>query len=1681
MKKFTTRNILLVTLILFFISSLVQNVNAQYSNNWINFNNSYYKFKIAKEGIYRITQAQLAANNMGAVAGSQFALYRDGQQLPIYVSTNGTLGANDYIEFYGTKANGIIDTAVYPFAYYQPDIETNIISDTAYYFLTYDGTVHPRYSLINNSIPPVPPAPAAYCWATAYPNTNKRTSWAPGVSYYSNGGFYSSDFDLGEGYAYFYSSNGSLNINTPQLYSSGPNASVTFSVGGANFPNPSNPGIANIFRSYINGNSFFDSTVYAAYRIVAKTININNGFLNATNNLNISDAAGSFFCYAGKIRYPRAYDFSGNFSSQAAFQIPASDRYLEISGFSTGGQAPRLYDRTNSKIYVGTETGGVVRFYLDVSSAMRDVYLTNISSVSGNISLKNIQFRNYNLTANQGDYIILSHKDYINASPGYVNRYMDYRNSLAGGSFKSVVVDVTELYDQFAYGYEQHPMSIRNFVNFANNTWTVKPEYLFIIGRGFDYTISNPSGVPTWGSPGSDNLLSSFNNNQTPVLATGRLSAWNNQEIGNYLDKVKAYETAIAIDPSGIPKVEHEFWKKRGLHIAGSTDLALQQNELLPALYACENIIEDTLAGAVVTTIKKTSTDPVQTVNNPIIDSLINSGINFMSFYGHGSTAGFDYNLNSPDVYNSNPRFPVFGAYACEVAHIFSNSSIKTISEQYIASINGGAIVMMAGDNTGFTGTLPIYMKGLYAHMAYKSYGKRYGMQYRDNIANLQATTNDVYMDIHTQCQLYQGDPGLLTYNPSKIDFAVEESGISTLPPNVTTSLNSFDLKVILYSLGKSTKDSVWVRIKHIEPGGNNVTFQDSVKIGNLLSSDTVVFRIPLDATGDIGLNSYIIKIDAQDRFDEISEENNQVNFQLYIYSESIIPVFPKEFSIVHQQGVTLKASTLNAFAPLRNYRLEIDTTENFNSSLKQSTTIPSIGGVIKWKPNIIYKDSVVYYWRSAPDSLVSGSYNWNNSSFIYLANGSDGWNQSHYFQYLKDQPYDGQTLLPATRTFKYNQLINTLKVSNKFISPALNDYQNMAQSLNDVIFSSWGCGYSGSVQIAVIDSVSGKLWTNTFSGGAGLYGSMSCGGGNPPAPRNIFEYPTNSAASRESARQFINSIPNGNYVMIKNLIYGASSGPGLWDEQTADKWQLDGPPGTTLYDAIKDLGFNKIDSFTFRRVFAFFRKKGDSNFPVIQLISQGDTDKIEFIQQFKSWTDSGSVTSKIVGPAKDWQSLKWKTSATDGHPELDSSFVDIIGLDTVNNQTLLYRGAARDTSLAFINASVYPNLKLIWRNRDSVARSTPYLNYWRVLYSPVPEAALNAAAHYVHNDTTGEGQKSKFQIAIENLTPYPMDSMLVRFKLIDAAGVKHDLDTARRYKPLLGNDTLIVNLDFDISNYHKSNFLLVEANPDNDQPEQYHPNNLGYLNQYVIADEQNPLLDVTFDGIHILDKDLVSAKPFIRVLLRDENKFLPLNDSSLLKVQLMYPDQSTPVDVPVDGNICKFIPATIVNGTKNEARIEFKPSLLQDGVYQLIVSGKDRIGNLAGNTSLTYKINFTVENTPSITNVLNYPNPFSTATQFVFTLTGSEVPSQFKIQVISVTGKIVREIKKAELGNLHVGRNITDYRWDGKDEFGQMLGNGVYLYRVITSIRGEDVEHRANTTVDKFFKNGYGKLYIMR
>ena len=91
-------------------------------------------------------------------------------------------------------------------------------------------------------------------------------------------------------------------------------------------------------------------------------------------------------------------------------------------------------------------------------------------------------------------------------------------------------------------------MSIRNFVNYGIDSFSVKPKLLFLVGKGQPYTVKNSTRfndimVPTYGDYPSDYLLTARSGaDPRPQLGIGRFSCLKGDEIGIYLEKVKEEE-----------------------------------------------------------------------------------------------------------------------------------------------------------------------------------------------------------------------------------------------------------------------------------------------------------------------------------------------------------------------------------------------------------------------------------------------------------------------------------------------------------------------------------------------------------------------------------------------------------------------------------------------------------------------------------------------------------------------------------------------------------------------------------------------------------------------------------------------------------------------------------------------------------------------------------------------------------------------------------------------------------------------------------------------------------------------------------------------------------------------------------------------------------------------------------
>ncbi len=1723
------RNLLIISCIIFLS---ISRLHAQlYGNEWLTYGVQYYKIQVPTDGIYRVPFSTLNAEipNLSSINPASLVLFHNGKQVPIFVSTSGsTFSSTDFIEFYGKHNIGDVDSSLYANDSLQPHMFYSLFTDTSIYYLASVNNGSPDFYVAKTNDLTNPPAAESYFM---FPSRQIYTGQnIQGMQYYAGTDqAFKSTFDYGEGYGdvnFFgnFSNSGqtnnqvtnqSFNIPTPAINTSGPPA--TFK---CVFENYSPEIFGHTVNIQVNGlNPIVESSPGAPYSFQLNRINLSIPISqlpsgSSTISYSAQDQATSSqqnVVFMNEIDYPRNFDFGGANSFFFTINSNGSKQLLQIINFNSNGLQPMLFDITDNIVIQSTQAPGSspLQFVLPASSATsRDLCLisNDPSSFTTVTSMTPIVFKNYsNLNAN---YLMIYNTRLD--SVGDVTNYKNYRDNNGTpyiGKYFTAMVDIDQLYDQFAYGVRKSPLSIRNFIQYClhrYNTggWTQKPQYVFLVGKAREYPDLRNGGaasaqclVPCFGMPGSDNLLAATRGSDTGTVSIGRLAAQNTQQVRDYLAKMEAYEsyqdttstssgssTGYPADEAIAPKI----WQKQILHFSGGTGAAEQQL-FQYYLQSYGQIASDTSWGTNITSYQKTSSAPIATSEAQVIQNQIDSGVSLITFFGHSATGAFDFSIDEPENYTNINKYPVILSNGCFAGDI--DEATSGYSERFVLEPNKGAIAFMATTSLSVSNSLSNFSYDLYQNFSRPYYMNTFGNCIRQTTKYILTNySTDPFSLMACYEFTLHGDPALRLNQYQRPDYAIDNSSVYFTPSTVTQSNNTFQVNVVCTNLGKAIKDSMNVSLKRVvyDVNNNQVIFNYVKRIAAPYYRDTITFTLPtVISNAGTGQNLFYPYVDANFEIAEMAENNNGLNLNpktIFIQQDDVLPIYPYDYAIDSSAAVVLKASTTNSFAPLRAYDFEIDTTQLFNSppgtGFHQKGTVTQVGGVLHWSPpGEVYKDSMVYYWRVKIDTSVN---NWHYTSFEHIK-GQFGWNQSHFFQFRQD---NFQTLIldSPTRTFTFDPTTNNISVLTGYANAEGGnlDYNTMGwnyNNSNEYRYRMGGCGFNEGVTFAVIDGSTGLPWVSYNTGGnfGSVYHNWHCS--NQAIPQYGFDFSTLSEGGynwTQYIQNFIDSIPLGDYV----LIYSDNKVP-------YSSWS------PALITAFSQLGFNAqaLKNSSTPGPFVFFTKRTANNsYASTFLTSNSFYTAVSANISFQGSWYQGQMLSPLIGPAKGWNDMQWRRHALE-NPTSDVDSVDIFGVSYSGMPSLIRTTATNDNPITNISASQYPYLQLRLRTQDLVNHTPTQLNYWRVLYQEVPEAAVNPAAHYVlTSDTVSQGGSLHVEVGIENVSYVGMDSILTYFTVTDAQS--HTTIDSANYAPLpaLAVHNIVYNKPMVSNSTVGLDHLTIEANPHTKQPEEYHFNNFAQLNFYGQGNNTNPLLDVTFDGTHIFNGDIISAKPDIVVNLRSLNKYLPLNDSTSLNLFVLYPGQTTPVRINYDGQILKFIPAdTSALSKTNQAQALYTPNFTQDGTYELMVQDVDRSGNHSsnvnryeGNTFFDYKMTFQVINKPSITNVLNYPNPFSTSTKFVFTLTGSEIPQYMTIQIMTVKGIVVKEITEQELGPIHIGTNISEYAWDGRDTYGSLLANGVYFYRVVTRLDNKNMDGMS-MSYDKYFKKGFGKLVILR
>ena len=209
----------------------------------------------------------------------------------------------------------------------------------------------------------------------------------------------------------------------------------------------------------------------------------------------------------------------------------------------------------------------------------------------------------------------------------------------------------------------------------------------------------------------------------------------------------------------------------------------------------------------------------------------------------------------------------------------------------------------------------------------------------------------------------------------------------------------------------------------------------------------------------------------------------------------------------------------------------------------------------------------------------------------------------------------------------------------------------------------------------------------------------------------------------------------------------------------------------------------------------------------------------------------------------------------------------------------------------------------------------------------------------------------------------------------------------------------------------------------------------VGGINENAVADNISPRVKLYMNDETFVSGGITNESPFLVALLEDENGINTASGIGHDIVAILDGDVSNPF-VLNDYYQTKLDDFT--NGT-----LRFPLRNLAPGLHTIAFKAWDVYNN-----PIAAEIQFIVigDNEIALTHVLNYPNPFTNYTEFWFTHNKPFEPLDVQVQVMTITGKVVWTKNQLITTDGFLSKEIT---WDGKDDFGDKLGKGVYIYKL--------------------------------
>lgn len=221
----------------------------------------------------------------------------------------------------------------------------------------------------------------------------------------------------------------------------------------------------------------------------------------------------------------------------------------------------------------------------------------------------------------------------------------------------------------------------------------------------------------------------------------------------------------------------------------------------------------------------------------------------------------------------------------------------------------------------------------------------------------------------------------------------------------------------------------------------------------------------------------------------------------------------------------------------------------------------------------------------------------------------------------------------------------------------------------------------------------------------------------------------------------------------------------------------------------------------------------------------------------------------------------------------------------------------------------------------------------------------------------------------------------------------------------------------------------------------------IGGIASSTITDAEGPEIKAYLNDDKFVNGSITNSNPIL---------LLKLSDSSGINTGGSGIDHDIVATLDNDPHqyfvLNNFYESDLDNYQKGSVR--FQLPQLSAGHHSLKIKAWDVVNN-SSETILDFTVVTNEE--LQIDHVLNYPNPFTTKTNFWFEHNHPSTDLYVKVEIFTLTGKLIKTISQT-INTL--GNRSNEIEWDGRDEFGKKIGRGVYVYRLrVKTIDGKTAD----------------------